>query len=57
LLQDRLSDKSKSRLALLLKDIDENMDELMQEKADYAKWGMKSNHGGSQLDTRSQMSR
>ena len=31
----------------MLKEIDENMDELMQEKADYAGWGMKSNRGGS----------
>lgn len=57
LLQDRLDEKSKARLAALLKDIDDNMDELMKEKAEYAKWGMKPNQGGSQLDTRSQISR
>jgi hypothetical protein len=37
LLQDRLDDKAKARLATLLDDIDENMDELMKEKAEYSK--------------------
>jgi len=44
-------------LEQLLKEIDDNMDELMREKADYHKQGMKSTQGGGQFDTRSQMSR
>ena len=37
LLQDRLDEKGKSRLAEMLKDIDENLPELMKEKNEYAK--------------------
>lgn len=64
LLQDRLNEKGKARLEQLLKDIDDNMEELMREKAEYHKQGMKSttsltsqSQGGfggvGQFDTRS----
>ena len=60
LLQDRLNEKEKSRLQALLKEIDDNIDQLMKEKADYHKQGMKSVHGGykgaGSFDTQSQMS-
>lgn len=46
LLQDRLDPKSKARLENLLNDIDENMDEIMKEKEEYSKSGMKSTMGG-----------
>ena len=54
LLQDRLDDKAKARLATMLTEIDDNLDDLMQEKAEYHKQGMKSTKG---FDVRSQMSR
>ena len=62
LLQDRLDDRQKARLEQLLKEVDENMEELMKEKAEYARDGMKSGPGGfggagRYDDTRSQMSR
>jgi hypothetical protein len=50
LLQDRLDDRQKDRLESLLDDIEQNWDEIMKEKAEYAKQGMKA-------DTKSQMSR
>lgn len=57
LLQDRLDEKGKARLAQLLLEIDENMDDLMKEKAEYAKQGMRSTKGGfagaGQFDTKS----
>lgn len=37
LLQDRLNEKEKARLGALLKEIDDNIDQLMKEKADYHK--------------------
>lgn len=50
LLQDKLDPKAKARLETLLQEIDDNMDELLKEKADYAKQGMKG-------DTKSMMSK
>ena len=46
LLQDRLNEQEKRRLEALLKEIDDDMDQLMKEKAEYHKQGMKSVHGG-----------
>jgi hypothetical protein len=47
-------------LQSLLKEIDDNIDELMKEKAEYHKSGMKSTKGGffagGQFDVRSQAS-
>ena len=37
LLQDKLDEKGKARLAQLLKEIDDNIDELMKEKEEYFK--------------------
>lgn len=60
LLQDRLDPKGKARLEQLLQEIDDNMDELMKEKSEYHKMGMKSTKGGfagaGQFDTKSHMS-
>ena len=56
LLQDRLDEKGKARLAQLLKEIDDNIDELRKEKEEYFKHGVKSTAGGY-MDTKSQMSR
>ena len=56
LLQDRLDEKGKARLAQLLKEIDDNIDELRKEKEEYFKHGGKSTSGGY-MDTKSQMSR
>ena len=53
LLQDRLDEKGKARLAQLLKEIDDNIDELMKEKEEYFKQGTKAGY----MDTKSQMSR
>lgn len=57
LLQDRLDGKGKARLEQLLNEIDDNMDELMKEKAEYHKQGMKTTQGGfggaGSFDTRS----
>ena len=39
LLQDRLSDKEKSRLDSLLNDIDENLEDILKEKNEYYKKG------------------
>ena len=47
LLQDRLDAKGKARLEQLLKEIDDNIDELMKEKAEYHK------QGAGAFDTRS----
>lgn len=46
LLQDRLSSPEKARLATLLKEIDDNYDALMKEKAEYHRHGMKAVNGG-----------
>jgi hypothetical protein len=46
LLQDRLDAKGKARLEHMLNEIDDHMDELMKEKAEYAKQGMKTTQGG-----------
>ena len=40
-MQDKLDPKAKARLATLLTEIDENMADLMKEKSEYAKQGMK----------------
>ena len=40
-MQDKLDPKAKARLATLLSEIDQNMEELMKEKSEYAKSGMK----------------
>ena len=60
LLQDRLDPKSKARLEKLLQEIDDNMEELMKEKEEYHKMGMRSTKGGfagaGQFDTKSHMS-
>lgn len=57
LLQDRLDEKGKSRLEALLRDIDDNMDDLLKEKAEYTKQGLKTTQGGfsvgGQFDTKS----
>jgi ElaB/YqjD/DUF883 family membrane-anchored ribosome-binding protein len=45
-----LDPKAKARLETLLKEIEDNIDELMKEKAEYAKQGMKG-------DTKSMMSK
>lgn len=50
LLQDKLDPKAKARLASLLSEIDENMEDLLKEKAEYARQGMKG-------DTKSSMSK
>ena len=42
LLQDRLDEKSKARLATLLQEIDDNLDDLKKEKEEYHKMGMKN---------------
>ena len=42
LLQDRLDEKGKSRLEALLRDIDDNMDDLLKEKAEYTKQGLRT---------------
>lgn len=55
LLQDRLDDKGKARLAQLLKEIDDNIDELKKEKEEYFKHG--ANAKGGYMDNKSQMSR
>lgn len=49
-MQDKLDPKAKARLATLLDEIDENMDDLLKEKAEYAKQGMKG-------DTKSMLSK
>ena len=39
--QDRLGEKEKARLEALLSEIDDNLDELMKEKAEYYRQGLK----------------
>lgn len=53
LLQDRLDDKGRARLQSLLDDIDENLDEIMKDKAEYSRSGMQ----GGGFDSKSQLSR
>jgi len=40
-----LDDKGKARLQSLLTEIDENFDEIMKDKDEYSKSGMKSTQG------------
>jgi len=56
LLQDKLDDRGKARLAKLLEEIDENIDGLMEEKKEYYKHGAKSTAGGF-VDGKSHVSR